>query len=154
MQLCLAVELAPGNATLRADRWALWIDVNAFQERQVDHHPAVDRGSAGDVVTTAADRDLEAELFRQGDGSNDIGDPAASRDQGGALVHETVVDFSSAFVSRIGRLQQLAAEARGKLGCGAGNGRYRHGVVPSRSATSLVFHLRPGRCKREDFSFR
>jgi hypothetical protein len=58
--LRLAIELGPGDATLRPYRAAFGIDVNSFHRRQVDHQSAIDGRAPCHVVTATTNRDFEA----------------------------------------------------------------------------------------------
>jgi hypothetical protein len=60
MQLRLAIELGPSDATLRPCRTAFKIDVNSFHRRQVDHQSAIDGRAPCHVVTATANRHFEA----------------------------------------------------------------------------------------------
>ena len=122
VQLGLAIELAPGDATLRPHRTALGIDVNAFHRRQVDHQSAIDGRASRHVVTAATNRDFEAQLAREVDGIDYVGDATASGDQRRALVHQTVVDLSRFLVARVRRPQELPGERAGKFSGNLGNG--------------------------------
>src|SRR5262249_7693593 len=60
MQLRLAVDLTPGDATLRPHSPTLLVDVDAFHRRQIDHYAAINCRSSRNVVTAPADRSHEA----------------------------------------------------------------------------------------------
>src|SRR5262245_32451372 len=46
VQLCFAVELSPGDATLGLDRAILGVDVDPFHGREINHQPAIDGGTS------------------------------------------------------------------------------------------------------------
>ena len=80
--------------------------MDALHRGEIDHHPAVDGAVPGDVVTAAADGDLEIQRPRQLDGVRDVGGAMASRDQRRPLVDQAVVDASGLVVAH----RRLAAE--------------------------------------------
>ena len=86
MQGRLAVQLAPGDAALRARRLRCGIDVDAFHEREVDHHAAVRDRLTGHVVPAASHRDLESSAAGEGERADHVGCASAARDQQGPLV--------------------------------------------------------------------
>ena len=98
------------------------INVNPFHRAEVDHHAAIDRGAARDVVAAAANSHFQADAASEVDGINDVGHAATSGDQCGALVDEAVVDLAGFLVAGIGRLQELSAERGRELGCSMVNG--------------------------------
>jgi hypothetical protein len=110
MQLGLAIELSPENTTLSADHPCAWIYVNALHWRQIDHQTLVDRRPAGDVVTSAAYRYLEAERAGQSHSIDDVSDAMTASDGGRMLVDQSVVHSADVVVLVIGRPQQLASE--------------------------------------------
>ena len=129
MQLRLAVELGPGDATLGARGAGRGIDVNAFHRQQINHQPAVDGRAPRYVVAAATDRHLKVHLSRESDGVDNVGHATTSGNQCWAFVHQTVVDFPFLLVARIGGLQELPRELAGKLDNSVGNGwNGRHGV--------------------------
>ena len=115
VQLGFPVELAPGDAALRPYRAAFGIDVNPFHRRQVDHQSAVDGRAPCHVVTATTNRDFEAQLAREVDGIDHVGDATASGDQRRALVHQTVVDPSRFIVACVRRPQELPGETCRKI---------------------------------------
>jgi hypothetical protein len=115
VQLGFPVELAPGDAALRPYRAAFGIDVNPFHRRQVDHQSTVDGGAPCRVMAAATNRDFEAQLAREVDGIDYVGDATTSRDQRQALVHQTVVDPSRFIVACVRRPQELPRERAGKF---------------------------------------
>lgn len=91
MQLGLAVEFPPGDAGLHADGASLRIDMAALHEAQVEHHAIVADGTAGDVVTAAAHRDLEAAFDGEAKRIDDVSGSQAARDDGRASIDHAVV---------------------------------------------------------------
>ena len=112
MDLCLAIELSPQDAALRAHRARGDVHINALHRRQIDHQTLVDRRAAGDVVTAAAHGHLEAQRVGQAHGVDDVGDAMAAGDGGRMLVDQPVVDPAAVVVGVIGWPQQLASERR------------------------------------------
>jgi hypothetical protein len=127
MYLCLAIELLPQHAALRARRALARIDVNALHRREVDHQAVIDGGAAGDVVPAAADGDLQAERARELHGVDDVGRPVAARDEGRPPVDEPVVHAAGVVVTDVVPLQELARERRRELGDRIGE---RHPAPP------------------------
>ncbi len=80
VELRLAVELAPQDAGLGADRARRRIDADPLHRREVDDQPAVADGRAGDVVAAAADGDFELLRSRELYGIHDIREPSALSD--------------------------------------------------------------------------
>ena len=112
--------------------------MNSLHWRQVEHHAAIDRSSARNVVTAATNRDFEAELAGEIDGIHDVGDAAAAGDQRRALVDEAVMHLPCNLVPGICRLQELPAERDFKLGCSGSEGRYRHGALSQSFGQSMT----------------
>jgi hypothetical protein len=130
-KLRFAIELAPGDAPLHMRDPAPGIQMNTLHGRQVDHHPAVDGGAARHVVAASAHGSLEAQLARDRNGVDHVGDPAASGDEGRALVDEAVVNLARLLVAGIRGLEELAGEGRSELRHGIGDGgERRHGRCP------------------------
>jgi hypothetical protein len=96
-----AVELADPDTGLRADRAPPGVDVDALHQGEVDHQPAVGDGLAGDVVTSAADRDLEPLLPAEVDRVGHVGRVQTACDHGGPLVDQAVVDAPGLVVAGV-----------------------------------------------------
>ena len=111
----LAVEFGPCDAALRPHCIPVWVDVDAFHRREVDHQTIVDGRASRDIVAPTADGDLEAEIAAELDGIDDIGHAAAAGDQRRALVHQAVMDPSRIVIARIAGLQQLPRECAGEF---------------------------------------
>ena len=102
-----AVELADGDARLRSYRGSQRIDVDALHEREVDHQPALGDRPAGDVVATAADRDLDPFAPAESDRTQDVRGVQTSRDHRGMLVDQSVVDAPDLVVTGVTRDEDL-----------------------------------------------
>ena len=84
--LCLVVDVAPQGAALDGGRALDRIDRDGAHRRQVDHDPAVAHRGASDVVTPAANGDLEITIAGEADRCGNIGGVAAAGDQPGSSV--------------------------------------------------------------------
>ena len=95
------VELGPAHAALRGDGRSPGVDRNSLHLGEVDHHPAVGDGPAGDVVPAAAHGDLESRVAGERERADDvIGGPAAD-DQRRSAVDEAVVDGACLVVAGV-----------------------------------------------------
>src|SRR5262245_28397622 len=92
VKLSLTIEFAPCCPALRLRHFPLGIHVNALHWREIDHEASVDRGTPGDIVSAAPDRDLEAELTAKLQSIGDIGNTGTAGDQRGSLVDQAVMD--------------------------------------------------------------
>lgn len=75
MRLRFAIEMAPQRSARGSRDPARGVDVDVLHEREVDHQAAVDGGPPANVVTAAADRDLEAVVAGETHGACDVGAP-------------------------------------------------------------------------------
>jgi len=96
--------------------------VNSFHRRQVDHQSSIDGRSPRHIVTATANRDFEAELAREVDGIDHVGDATAFGDQCRALVHQAVMHPSRFIVACVRRPQELPGERSGQFTGDVGNG--------------------------------
>ena len=99
----LAIELAPRDPALHASGPGLWIDVDPLHQGQVDHDAALADRATGDVVSATAHRDLEAVLFREGQGVDDVCRAAAPSDDRRPFVDKPVVDLPRVLVPVVPR---------------------------------------------------
>ena len=76
--LCLAIEVGPEHARLRADDARGRVDADALHARQVDHQTAVADRFAGDAVTTALYRDEQIVVTRELHRRDDVGRAGAA----------------------------------------------------------------------------
>ena len=104
----LAIQLAPQDASLRARRPRLRVDVDPLHRRQVDHQSPVDNGAAGDIVAAAPNADVEALGVCEPNGVCDVRRVLAARDQGRGAVDQSVVDAARVLVTVVSRLQNAA----------------------------------------------
>jgi hypothetical protein len=79
--LCLVVDISPQGTTLDEGRALDRIDGDGAHRRQVDHDPAVAHRGTGDVVTAAANGDLEIAVTGEAHRCGHIGGAAAAGDQ-------------------------------------------------------------------------
>src|SRR5439155_9506306 len=104
------VVLAPGEPRLSPHSSPPGIDVDALHPVQVDHYTTVGDRPPGDVVTTAADRDLQVQFARQPDGVTYVGRVLAAGDQRRSTVDHAVVDPAQLVVGRVAGGDELARE--------------------------------------------
>jgi hypothetical protein len=107
--LGFAVEVGPERAALHSGDPCVGIDLDAAHPRQIDDHPVVAAGMAGDRMTAAADRDQQVMLAREVDGIDDIRRAGAPDDQCRTPPMHGVVDGSLG-ICRIRRLQHLSTD--------------------------------------------
>ena len=100
VQLCLAVELFPQHAALRAYRAYTRVHVNAFHRRQIDHHTLVYRRPAPDIVTSASYRHVEAVRAGQSHRIDDVGDAVTAGNERRMLVDQSVMDSTDRVIVR------------------------------------------------------
>ena len=98
-----------------ADGVVLRADRGAAQQRQVDDQGVVPHPEAGGVVAAAADGDLDAVLAGEPHAGDHVGDVAAARDGGRALVDHGVVDGACLVIPGIPGHDQVAAHGGGQL---------------------------------------
>ena len=110
------VELSPEHAALGRPGGPLGIDRDRLHLGEVDHHAAVRHGPAGDVVTAAADRDLESRPAREGERRSDVTHGLATNDQSGSAVDEAVVHGAGRVVARVLRAKNGSGDLFGQLG--------------------------------------
>ena len=106
------VELGPGHAALRRAPCALGIDRDPLHLGEVDHHPAVGDGAAGDVVAAAADRHLEPRGARERKRAATTSGASGSGRSAPAAVDEAVVDGARLVVARVLRGEDGAESGR------------------------------------------
>ena len=114
-ELGLAVELAPQDARFGARRPGLWVDMNAFHRRQVDHESAVAQRVTANPVATGAHRHEQLALARVANGRDHVGDAGAAHDAGRPAVDRAVPDPATAVIVEARRQQQLAAQRAPQL---------------------------------------
>src|SRR5262245_59748365 len=104
VQLCFAVELSPGDATLGPHRTTLGVDVDPLHGREINHQPAIDGGASRHIVASATVSHLELQLFSKLHSIHDVGHATASGDQRSALVHPAIVNLPRVLVASMRRL--------------------------------------------------
>ena len=100
----LAVQLAPEHPALRAHCARAGVHVDPLHRREVDHQRAVDDRTAGDVVTAAADADLETLRAREANRVCDIRRVLAANDHCRSPIDQTVMNAPRIVVALIFRL--------------------------------------------------
>ena len=98
VRLGLVVDVAPEGTALDEGGALDGIDRDGAHRRQVDHDPAVAHGGAGDVVTPAADGDLEVAVVGEAHRGGHVGGAAAAGDQPRSTVDGAVPDGSGVVV--------------------------------------------------------
>ncbi len=93
-----------------ANRPAVGVDVDAFQQRQVDQQSVVAGALAGDAVTAAANRDGEAGVSGEPDRRCHIGCIDWAYDDRRPLVDHGVPDLASLVVAGVGRREEVALD--------------------------------------------
>ena len=87
-----AVQFAQQRAALDPGEPLVGIDADRVHRRQVDHQPAVGNGVPGDVVTAAADPDLQVAAAAEPDRGSDVGGARGTGRCGRAPVDHRVPD--------------------------------------------------------------
>ena len=111
--LCLAVELAPREASLRAHAPRGGVHAHALHRSQVQQQAPFDGGVAGHRVPAPAHRERHAALAREVDGGDHIVSTRGARDHPGPAIERGVEAGPGSVEARaIGRCEHLSAEAR------------------------------------------
>ena len=110
MQLSRAVEFTPGNATLRARRAKLGIDVDAFHPRQVEHQATIAHRLSRDIVPATAYCDFDSSIAGEAYCIDDIGRSKAAGDQCRPFVDQSIMDPACLVIPGIAGQQQRAGE--------------------------------------------
>ena len=95
----------PEHASLGGGGPLVGIDLDPLHLGEVDHHPAVRHGAAGDVVAAAADRDLEPFAARERERRHDVARLPAADDHRRPAVDEAVVDAAGRVVAGVLRAE-------------------------------------------------
>ena len=110
--LCLVVDIPPEGSALDEGGALDRIDRDGTHRRQVDHDPAVAHRRAGDVVTPAANGDLEIAVAGEAHGNGHIGGAVAAGDQPRASVDGAVPDRSGVVVVGVVGDDHIAPETQ------------------------------------------
>ena len=116
--LRLLVEVAPQATGLRDDPACGRIDPDPLHRGQVEDHPAVGGGEAGDAVPAAAQCQRESLAAGEVDPAYHVGDAGAADDERRPPVVRGVPDRPGLVVVLAGRGHQLSVQALGQLGQG------------------------------------
>ena len=108
--LRLVIDVAPQGAALNESRALDGIDRDSAHRRQVDHDPAVAHCGAGDVVTAAANGDLEVVVAGEPHGCGHVGGAATAGDQSRAPVDGAVPDGAGIVVGIVVGGEHVAPE--------------------------------------------
>ncbi len=106
------VELAPRQARLGRCRAPRRVDLDAFHQRQVDHHPAVAGAKAGHVMPAAPHRRQHIVLTREPHRLHHIRLSRAADNQAGAPIDHSIPDPAGGFVFLISGLNQVTLQGR------------------------------------------
>ena len=114
------VDLPPRAPAAHPNGARVGVNLDFFQQREVDHHSAVARAQPGAVVAAAADRDQQVMIAGERDRPRHVSEARAACDQGGPLVDHRVVDRARLRVVGVFGADQAAFEScelvAGKLG--------------------------------------
>src|SRR5262245_27772379 len=80
VERCLAVEDAPGDATLNARAPGARVQPHALHRHEIDDEPVVADQVARDAVAAAADSESQAALTTEAHRLDDVGNARAARD--------------------------------------------------------------------------
>jgi hypothetical protein len=112
VRLCLVVDISPQGTALDNGRALDRIDRDGAHRRLVDHDPAVAHRGAGDVVTPAANGDLEIAVAGEAHRRGHIGGAAAAGKQPRSSVDGAVPYGACAVVLMMLRGDHVAPEPR------------------------------------------
>jgi hypothetical protein len=112
VRLGLVVDISPQGTALDEGRPLDRIDRDGAHRRQVDHDPAVAHRGAGDVVTPAANGDLEVAVAGEAHGCGHIGGAAAAGDHPRSSIDRAVPDGSGVVVVVVAGDDHIAQEPR------------------------------------------
>ncbi len=112
VRLCLVVDISPQGTALDEGRALDRIDRDGAHRRQVDHDPAVAHRGAGDVVTPAANGDLEIAVAGEAHRCGHIGGAAAAGNQPRSSVDGAVPYGSGVVVVVVVGDDHIAPEPR------------------------------------------
>ena len=141
VRLGLVVDVAPEGTALDQRRALDGIDRDGAHRRQVDHDPAVAHRGAGDVVTPAANGDLEIPAAGEAHRGGHVGGAAAAGDQPRSSLDGAVPYGSGVVVIVVVGGDHLAAEPRnlhrGPRTSSSGRWAHRNTEVPREEVSDL-----------------
>ncbi len=106
------VEVAKRGARFDIGATGGRIDAHRFHRRQVDHQSVIADGAARDVVSTAAHREQQVVVAREGHRAADVGDSRAANDRCRATVDHRI-PYAARFVETGVARQQHLPSRRG-----------------------------------------
>ena len=131
--LGLVVDVAPQGAALDVGGAFDRIDRDGAHFREVDHDAVVAHRGAGNVVTSASDRDLELADSGESHRGGDVGGAVAAGDESGSSVDSAVPHGAGAVVPLVVERDQVSPESgnlqRGRSGHGCSSGRGAHRII-------------------------
>jgi hypothetical protein len=104
------LQLAPGEAGLRAYHAAARIDPDTLHGPHVQDDATIDHAIAGDIVPASTYRQGQAALTREPEGRHHIRDARAAGDERGPPVDSRVPDLPQLVIARITREDEIAAK--------------------------------------------
>jgi hypothetical protein len=125
------VQLTPDHTALRGGGRLFGIDRDPLHLGEVDHQAAVRHSAAGDVVATAADRDLEPGSTRERERRDDVVGRPAAGDQAWPAVDEAVVEGTRRVIAVVVRSEDGPGDLFGEVGCERGVQGCAHETLPS-----------------------
>ena len=131
--LCLVVDISPQGTALDEGRAPDGIDRDGADRRQVDDDPVVAHRGAGDVVTPAANGDLEIAVAGEAHRCGDIGGAAAAGNQPRSSVDDAVPYGAGVVVVVVAGDDHVAPEPRdlhrGSSGHRSSSGGWAHRTI-------------------------
>jgi hypothetical protein len=112
VKLSLAVVVAPRRAALSPRAARARVDVDRPHGGQIDHETTVADGVARNVVSAAADGDLEAPLSAEANRRLDVGGAVTAGHEGRPPIDQAIVYTPRVVVSRIRRRQHGTGDLR------------------------------------------
>ncbi len=112
--MCLSrgVEVGQDATGLDLRAAGVHLDANIFHEREIDHESVIANGVAGDVMSTAPDRDDQLLLVPELDRLHDIFGRGAAGDNRGFAVDHGVPDLPHLIVIGISGKKHISPEVR------------------------------------------
>ena len=111
VHLRFAIHFAEQATSLRVGDLSLWVHPDAAHERHVEHHRAVGRGQARDVVSSAFEAEQNIGFARELHAREHVGNAEAARDDGGPSIDHGVPDRSGLLKAHVARSEHRPPEA-------------------------------------------